>query len=117
MKTNRIFCVIMVMVMVIELLSCIVLAYDPSNITGDYTTPAANKVELVGERILGIVQVVGTIAAVVTLILLGVKYMTGSIEEKAEYKKTLMPYVIGAVFVLGATNITKWIYDASLNFF
>ena len=33
------------------------------------------------------------------------------VERKAEYKKTLMPYVIGAVFVFAASSIAGIIYN------
>lgn len=36
--------------------------------------------------------------------------MLGSIEEKAQYKKTLLPYLIGAIFVFGATTIPGIVY-------
>ena len=38
--------------------------------------------------------------------------MLGSVEEKAEYKKTLMPYIIGATFVFAASAIAGTIYNA-----
>ncbi|MEI3401230.1 MAG: hypothetical protein V8R51_02250 [Clostridia bacterium] len=44
-------------------------------------------------------QTVGIVLSVVILIILGIKYMMGSAEEKAEYKKTMIPYLIGAVSV------------------
>ena len=31
--------------------------------------------------------------------------MMGSVEEKAEYKKTMMPYIIGAFMLFGITNL------------
>ena len=37
--------------------------------------------------------------------------MMGSAEEKAEYKKTLLPYFIGAFFVFGAGVITTIIFN------
>ena len=37
--------------------------------------------------------------------------MMGSVEEKAEYKKTMTPYVIGAFMVFGITNIIAIIID------
>ena len=33
------------------------------------------------------------------------KYMAGGVEERAEYKKTMLPYVIGAILLFGITNI------------
>ncbi len=65
----------------------------------------ATKVQDIGNRIIGIFQLIGTLASVIVLIVIGIKYMAGSIEERAEYKKTMMPYVIGALLVFGITNI------------
>lgn len=65
----------------------------------------ADKVKSIGNKIIGIVQFIGTFASVITLIVMGIKYMLGSVEEKAEYKKTMMPYVIGAIMVFAITNL------------
>ena len=59
----------------------------------------------IGNKIIGIIQVIGSVTSVIVLIVIGIKYMVGSLEERAEYKKTMMPYVIGALFVFGITNI------------
>ena len=37
--------------------------------------------------------------------------MIGSAEEKADYKKTMMPYIIGAVLRFGATTIANAVYN------
>ena len=36
---------------------------------------------------------------------IGIKYMMGSAEEKAEYKKTMIPYLVGAIILFAAVNI------------
>lgn len=56
-------------------------------------------------KLIGIVQIVGSIISVIALILIGIKYIVGSVEEKAEYKKTLKPYLIGAIMVFAITNV------------
>ena len=33
--------------------------------------------------------------------------MIGSADERAEYKKSMMPYLIGALLVFGASGIAK----------
>ena len=33
--------------------------------------------------------------------------MMGSASEKAEYKKTMIPYLVGAILIFGASAITK----------
>ena len=63
--------------------------------------------EDIGNLILGIIQVVGTFVAVAVLMILGIKYMLGSLEERASYKKSMLPYVIGAILLFGGVNITS----------
>lgn len=72
--------------------------------------------EMVG-TILGVVQTVGSVISVICLIVLGIKYMMGSVEEKANYKKTLVPYVLGAIMVLGISNIINIIYQIAIGMF
>ena len=58
-----------------------------------------------------------SILAIIILIVLGVKYMMGSAEEKADYKKSMIPYIVGAVLVFASTAIVGVVYDmaSSLN--
>ena len=49
------------------------------------------------------------------LIIIGIKYMFGSVEEKAQYKKILLPYFWGAIMVFGITNIVSIIYDIAVS--
>ena len=74
-------------------------SFDPGGMSD------TEKLQDIGNRIIGIIQVIGTVTSVVVLIVIGIKYMVGSLEERAEYKKTMMPYIIGALFVFGITNI------------
>ena len=110
MKLSKVFSIITIAVMLVATMSNIVLA---TTIGGVDINPSAgtadDKIVSIGNKIIGTVQTVGTIVAVLVLVVLGIKYMMGSAEEKAEYKKTLMPYVIGAVIVLLAVNVVSWI--------
>lgn len=81
--------------------------YKPGSVTsasgGDtYLKDMANT-------IVGVIRIIGSIISVIVLIVLGVKYMMGSAEERAEYKKTMTPYLIGAVLLFGITNILVYI--------
>jgi len=75
------------------------------------TGTGASNVKEVGGKIVGLIRVVGTIAAVAMLTILGIKYMMGSAEERAEYKKTLFPYLVGAVLIFAATNLAQVVYS------
>ena len=50
---------------------------------------------------------IGMVFAILMLAILGIKYMLGSIEEKADYKKDLIPYLVGAGLLFGITTIVK----------
>lgn len=71
----------------------------------------ATKLEGLGNKAIGIIRMIASIMSVVVLSVIGIKYMMGSIEEKAEYKKTMLPYVIGAILVFGITNVLGIIID------
>lgn len=63
------------------------------------------------EIILGWITAVGSVLAVAILIVIGIKYLFGSIEERADYKKTLVPYVIGAAILFSGSILPQLIYD------
>lgn len=78
--------------------------YKPDSVgSSQKLTDKANKV-------LGPIQVIGSIISVITLSIIGIKYMVGSVEEKAEYKKTMIPYIIGAILVFATSNLVAIIY-------
>ena len=60
--------------------------------------------------ILGAINIVGVIVSVVTLMILGIKYMFGSVEEKAEYKNTAFMYILGAILIFSVTTIPNILY-------
>ena len=83
---------------------------DASNIAGQLTGTASSAqgdLTTMGNKIIGIITTVGVVVAVVVLLVLGIKYMMGSASEKAEYKKTMIPYLVGAILIFGASAITK----------
>lgn len=82
-------------------------------VDGDGATVA----KTVGNNIVGIIKVVGIILSVGCLMILGIKYMMGSAEEKAEYKKTFIPYLVGAILLFGAAAFASQIYGWATNIF
>lgn len=50
---------------------------------------------------------IGTVLAVLVGMVLGIKYMTGSLEEKADLKQALVGYVVSCVVIFGAFGIWK----------
>lgn len=85
-------------------------AFDPSK-TSLSNTKATEKVKV----ILNVISVVGIIVGVITLTIIGVKYMLGSVQEKAEYKKTMFSYLIGAILLVSICTIVQFIYRITNN--
>ena len=112
-KVAKIISIVMIVAMLVAIVNPVFAAKDPKDITiNDSQTDSISKL---GGQIIGIVTTIGSVVAVLILVVLGVKYMMGSAEEKAEYKKTLMPYVIGAVLVFAASTLAHVIYNFSQN--
>lgn len=88
-----------------------------SSLSGDKTDKitASESMTDLGGKIIGAIQIIGIIIAIVVLLVLGIKYMVGSAEEKAEYKKTMMPYVVGALLIFAASTIVNLLYTVINN--
>lgn len=56
-------------------------------------------------NIYAIISTIGIIIAALALAGIGIKYMLGSVEEKAEYKKSMRPYIIGILLLGLATSL------------
>lgn len=80
--------------------------YDPSSHIENETL-FVDKVKVV----LGIIRAVGIVVSVIALMIIGIKNMTGSIEEKSQYKQALPAYIIGAIMVMAMTALPSVIYD------
>ena len=52
-----------------------------------------------GAVVLKLLRNIAAIVSVVTLTIIGVRYMVGSVEQKAEYKQTMMPVAIGCILI------------------
>lgn len=110
-KIIKIVSAILVVMLIFTMVSPVFAAIAPSDMTGSDTVNTDGMKDF-GNKIIGVIRAGGIILSVVMLMVIGVKYMLGSAEEKAEYKKTLMPYAIGAVLLLMASTVAGFIYNA-----
>lgn len=110
-KTMKILTTIATILLIISMGTSIVAATSVGGMELSPNTSNTGDITTIGNKVMGIIQVVGTIAAVAIVMVLGIKYMMGSAEEKAEYKKTMIPYIIGAILLFAATTIANAIYN------
>lgn len=113
MKKAKLVSILTTTLVVLFALATVVAATDIGGVVVNPNTDDATGVVDVGNRIVGIIQVVGTLIAVGMVLILGIKYMAGSAEEKAANKKSMVPYLIGAAMLFIGANLVKAIYTWS----
>ena len=64
---------------------------------------------------LGAIRNISAVVSVIVLMVIGFKYILGSVEEKANYKQTMMPYIIGCVMAVAGTTLVTFIYNAVID--
>lgn len=111
-KTLKIIAVLLIAIALVTLATTIVRAtngfveikpQDPGNPATTISTTAG--------KILYIVRIIGMAVAVIMLTILGIKYVAASPNEKAEYKKAMTIYVVGAVLLFGASFLLGVVQD------
>lgn len=116
-KMTKLAIKILYAVVIITMLASLVapvFAFDsPASVTPDQTSQGTFDKQL--SSIMGLVQGVGIGVAVIILVVIGIRYMMGSAEEKAEYKKTMIPYVVGAILIAGASVIANAVFTFGKN--
>lgn len=75
------------------------------------STTDTNEINNIGNAIIGAIKGFGIVTSVVAMIVMGIRYMAGSVEEKAEYKKSMLPYFLGALMVFTITTFLSIIID------
>ena len=121
-KTMKILTVMLLAITLVMFFSSNVLATSTSKASGlisniEKATDNAEKnvdtskfVSTAG-KIIVLLRNFSIIAGVILIIVLGVKYMMGSVEQKSDYQKSFVPLVIGIILVIGATSIASFLFS------
>lgn len=115
-KSIKVISTLLLTIMLVASIAGTVLAVDPNTVLNGLNgngNVQTNDLTKVGNNIVTIIQVVGIVIAVMVLLVIGIKYMMGSASEKAEYKKTMIPYIVGAVLIFAGTSLVRVIYSLS----
>ena len=110
MKTNlqKIILFIIMFIFVLTFFETISLAGDFLD-TNEYKTDLkyddATYLFDKGAVLLKLLRNIAAIVSVVAISIIGVRYMVGSVEQRAEYKQTMMPVVIGCILVCALSAI------------
>lgn len=103
---------ILTVVMIITLLFIMVLPTIANASVSDIEIPKPNPVEDEGAKtlagdIIGYIQLIGVVVAVVMIVWHGIRFFTESPEKQADLKKAFMGYLIGAACIFGAVGILQ----------
>lgn len=115
-KSIKVISTLLLAIMLVTSIAGTVLAVEPNTVLNGLDgngNVQINDLTKVGNNIVTIIQVVGIVIAVIVLLVIGIKYMMGSASEKAEYKKTMIPYIVGAVLIFAGTSLVRVIYSLS----
>ena len=117
-KTLKILTTVLLIIRMISVSMCCFADGDftPSSVDGSGATVNTTGVQNIGQNIFAVIRTVGILLSVIILVVLGIKYMMGSAEEKAEYKKTMIPYIVGAALIFAASALSQVLYNVFSNF-
>lgn len=78
---------------------------DPDDYKTDVKYDDATYIFDKGGQMLKVVRNIAAIVSVVTISIIGLRYMVGSVEQKAEYKQTMFPVAVGCILVASLSAI------------
>ncbi|MDO5556324.1 MAG: pilin [Clostridia bacterium] len=113
-KCKKIILILLLIILILLILNKTVLAeiIDPNEYKPkDLDTRDASRIANMTGSILATIRNIGVISSVIVLSVIGLKYMLGSLEERAEYKEHMIPYIIGCLLLASATTIPSLVYN------
>ena len=110
---NKLLGILLILIMLIVVM--------PSNVFADYggintdieigDTGAIDSSVDITESIVGTLQMAGSVISIIALIIIGMRYMFSSIEEKAQMKGVLGYYIAGCVLSFATSNLLSFAYN------
>jgi type IV secretory pathway VirB2 component (pilin) len=70
-----------------------------------------NGVNVVAGTIINWIWGISIVVAVIVVMIIGLKFIVGSTQEKAKYKESLVPLVVGIVLIVFATTLVKFLFN------
>ena len=110
-KSLRIFAVVLIAILVVFSVSTSSYADSAKDVIGginaDTSGINSQGMKTIAGRVLGLLQIVSAILAVILVAYLGFKMVLGSANEKADVQKQFIPLIIGVTIVFAATSIAN----------
>ena len=112
-KLTKILTVVLLVAMIVMTVSNVFAAssiLDDIEKAANDATVDTSKISSMAGTLIAYLRNAAVIIGVVIIIILGIKYMTGSVEEKAGYQKSFVPLIVGIIVVVAATSIASFLF-------
>ena len=110
-KSLKIFAVVLMAMLVVFSVSTFSYADSAKDvvtgINANMTGIDSSGMKSIAGRVLGLLQIVSAILAVILIAYLGFNMVLGSANEKADVQKQFIPLIIGVTIVFAATSIAN----------
>lgn len=104
---KKVLSVLLIFIIIIFMLSNVVLA-DPISAMEGYNSGSGNStLSNVGSKLYGIILIVGSAVAFITLAIMAIRFMTAAPDEKAEIKKNMIGFVVGVLILICTLTILR----------
>lgn len=111
--SRKIFIAFSILIIVIGIISGVSLAKEvnPTEYEDVGAKLTANRLTKIGGWVFNAVAIVAGGIAVIGITILGIRYMLSSADGKADIKKKLIPFLIGAALVFGVSFVMNIIFN------
>ena len=110
-KTNKKMLLIITIILILVFIPLISNAISANSYKPNVDFKGTKSINSKLSIILGMIRNIGIVIGVISLSIIGLKFMFGSVEEKAKYKETLIPWTVGAIVLMVGTTMVSVIYN------
>ena len=113
MKNKKILIIALIFSIVLSISSIVLAIDDPDFYKPDENLGETTIFSEMVSSVLGVISVIGIFVAVAGIMIIGIKTIFGSVEEKADYKKKILPFIIGAIILFVPATAVRLIYKTT----
>ena len=113
MKNKKILIIALIFSIVLSISSLVLAIDDPDFYKPDENLGETTIFSEMVSSVLGVISVIGIFVAVAGIMIIGIKTIFGSVEEKTDYKKKILPFIIGAIILFVPATAVRLIYHTT----
>ncbi len=108
---NKFVIMIVICLSLLSCMNCIANAGESWSLGQSVPPKEITEVTPIAVNTLGVFQWIGYVVALFMVLWAGIRYITSSVGEKVKAKESLVPMLMGAVMIAGATAIATAVFN------